>query len=181
MPWYQGMTFDQIRQALDNGTAPLSRVPGAFIEVPDGFLSWRSERLGLEPPQSTPPGAVILHEQPRKEETDPRGAPTKCGAESVVIQKTRFTASGWHTSLYACGPVRETLEEARDDAKAFASLDELRRENQRFREALQAVVDHAPPDDDLSDPQMGRWIGDSAMLLCHRALGLVDDEAPEAF
>lgn len=57
-PWYDGMTDEQIREALENGTVPGSFTPGAVIEVPRGFLSrhW---------PPPTTPGNVYLKEGDR--------------------------------------------------------------------------------------------------------------------
>jgi hypothetical protein len=49
-----------------------------------------------------------------------------------------------------------------------------------LEDALRAVVAHAPPEDGLSDPNGGRWFGDSTILMCLRALGQIKDEPAAA-
>lgn len=38
MPWYDGLTFEEVELAIREGRAPGSDVPGAWIEVPPGFV-----------------------------------------------------------------------------------------------------------------------------------------------
>lgn len=48
MPWYDGMTDEQIEAAIISGAAPGSTQPGGLLEVPDGFTQKLRLRLGFE-------------------------------------------------------------------------------------------------------------------------------------
>lgn len=56
--WYDGMSYEQIAAALQNGTAPGSNVPGAVILVPDGFME--SYRAGCAPTSTRTDGVVTV-------------------------------------------------------------------------------------------------------------------------
>lgn len=51
MPWYDGLSMEEVDAKVRSGEAPGSRVPGGIVEVPDGYCSWSSRKLTREATQ----------------------------------------------------------------------------------------------------------------------------------
>jgi hypothetical protein len=73
MPWYDGLTMEEVDWKLQSGEVEGCKVPGGIIQVPNGYIEWTCNKLA-EARYRADPDCLGLWRQGVEQEADRRVA-----------------------------------------------------------------------------------------------------------